>query len=135
MVVVSCIGVMTATVRKSPNRRNGENFPARVRHTLHRNQQTVAVSATTTIIGIVGSLRAGSVNGAAQHVLPDGAVLEIHPVDDLARLYPTIGFGGYGDRIDDGGELTDPTTLDELRAFLAGFVEHCRMQPPVADPA
>lgn len=183
----------------------------------------------TNIIGIVGSLRSGSVNGAAAraaiNLLPDDAALELHQVAELplyhgdeeaagppakvqelrdavrsadgiilfspeyngsfpavtknvidwlsrdpsawdstgitmacmspgpraaasvrahfeaimafqaTRLYPTIGLGNYGDRIDESGEVTDAATLDELRAFIAGFVDHCREQPPVADPA
>lgn len=43
-----------------------------------------------------------------------------------SRLFPTIGFGGYGDRIDDKGEVTDSATLDELHEFLTAFVDHCR---------
>mgnify|MGYP001801079217 CR=1 FL=1 len=40
------------------------------------------------------------------------------------RLFPTIGFGNYGDRISDG-ELTDAATLDELGSFLAEFAAFC----------
>jgi len=42
------------------------------------------------------------------------------------REFETLGFGRYGDRLDDGGNVTDPATLAELADFLARFVTHCR---------
>ncbi len=41
-------------------------------------------------------------------------------------LFDTIGFGNAADRLDDGGEVTDPATLAELADHLARFVDHCR---------
>lgn len=172
------------------------------------------------LIGIVGSLRAGSVHGAlaraATDAVPDGAALTIHDVGDVAlyngdaerdgpppsvralrdavdrsdgiimfspeyntslpavtknvidwlsrdptvwdgtgitmvsmspggragigarehfsaimerqapHQFETLGFGRYGDRMDDDGNVTDAETLDELAGFLKRFVEHCR---------
>ena len=42
-----------------------------------------------------------------------------------SRLFPTLGFGNYGERVDDAGELSDAATLDELRDFIARFAEFC----------
>ncbi len=42
------------------------------------------------------------------------------------ELFETVGFGGYGDRIDADGHVTDPATLAELADFLTRFAEHCR---------
>ncbi|MFK7916634.1 MAG: NADPH-dependent FMN reductase [Ilumatobacter sp.] len=42
------------------------------------------------------------------------------------RLFPTIGFGDYGERMDDTGAIVDANTLDQLGTFLENFVEHCR---------
>lgn len=46
-----------------------------------------------------------------------------------SRLFPTVGFGNYRDRIDDAGELTDAATLDELQTFLDDFAEFCLTSP------
>ena len=167
------------------------------------------------LVGIVGSLRAGSVNGAAARaaktVAPDGVTVALHDVRDLplyhgdeevagppapvealheavraadgvvlfspeynsslpavtknvidwlsrnpsswegtgitmvtmspggragagarehfeaimprqaSRLFATIGFGDYGDRLDDAGEIEDASTLDELARFVSDF--------------
>lgn len=40
--------------------------------------------------------------------------------------FETLGFGRYGERMDDDGNVTDAATLDELTGFLERFVEHCR---------
>ena len=40
--------------------------------------------------------------------------------------FETLGFGRYGDRMDDDGNVTDTDTLDGLASFLERFVEHCR---------
>jgi NAD(P)H-dependent FMN reductase len=45
------------------------------------------------------------------------------------RLFPTIGFGNYSDRLDENGEVVDPETLDELRSFLTEFAEFCLTSP------
>lgn len=42
-----------------------------------------------------------------------------------SRLYPTLGFGSYGERLDETGAVTDAATLDELTRFLAGFAAFC----------
>lgn len=42
------------------------------------------------------------------------------------RLFETIGFGTYGDRLDADGNVTDPATLAELAGFLARYADHCR---------
>jgi chromate reductase len=41
-------------------------------------------------------------------------------------LFPTIGFGRYGERLGDDGKLTDPDTIAELTEFLVRFVDACR---------
>ncbi|MGH1490590.1 MAG: NADPH-dependent FMN reductase [Acidimicrobiales bacterium] len=41
------------------------------------------------------------------------------------RLFDTFGIGGYGDKLDDTRELTDPATLSELAQFLEGFAAFC----------
>ena len=42
------------------------------------------------------------------------------------RLFDTLGFGNYRDRLDESGEVTDPATLAELADFLVRFADHCR---------
>ena len=42
------------------------------------------------------------------------------------RLFETIGFGSYGERLDADGNVTDPTTVAELADFLVRFADHCR---------
>ena len=42
------------------------------------------------------------------------------------RLFETIGFGTYGDRLDEDGNVTDPATLAELADFLERYADHCR---------
>lgn len=42
-----------------------------------------------------------------------------------SRSFPTTGFGSYGDRLGDDGEINDQATLDELAGFVARFAEHC----------
>lgn len=53
------------------------------------------------------------------------AIMGFQPV----RLFETIGFGGYGDRMTDG-RLTDTETLDELGVFLTRFAAFCAEEPP-----
>jgi NAD(P)H-dependent FMN reductase len=42
------------------------------------------------------------------------------------RLFETIGFGTYGDRLDADENVTDPATLAELADFLTRYADHCR---------
>ena len=42
-----------------------------------------------------------------------------------SRLFPTIGFGNYDDRLDEAGEVADTATLDELGRFVADFAAFC----------
>lgn len=42
-----------------------------------------------------------------------------------SRLFPTLGIGNYGERIDDSGEVTDAATLDEIAWFVADFAAFC----------
>ncbi len=42
------------------------------------------------------------------------------------RLFDTLGFGSYRERLDESGEVTDPATLAELADFLVRFADHCR---------
>ena len=42
------------------------------------------------------------------------------------RLFDTLGFGGYRDRLDEAGNVTDSATLAELADFLVRFADHCR---------
>lgn len=41
------------------------------------------------------------------------------------RLFPTIGFGRYGERLDAAGEVADEATLEEIRRFLTEFAAFC----------
>ena len=45
------------------------------------------------------------------------------------RLFDTIGFGRYGERLDADGNLSDPDTLAELAAFLGRFAQFCSAEP------
>ena len=45
------------------------------------------------------------------------------------RLFPTIGFGNYADRLDASGAIVDPDTLTAMREFLAEFTEFCLTSP------
>ena len=42
-----------------------------------------------------------------------------------SRLFPTVGFGKYGERLDDSGEVADEATLEQLGDFVARFAEFC----------
>ena len=42
-----------------------------------------------------------------------------------SRSFPTLGLGNSAERIDDHGEVSDPTTLTELRDFLQRFADFC----------
>jgi chromate reductase len=69
-----------------------------------------------TMIAMSPGGRAGL--GAREHF---EAIMPRH----ASRLFPTIGFGSYGDRLGDDGEINDQATLDELANFVARFAEHC----------
>lgn len=47
------------------------------------------------------------------------------------RVFPTIGFGEYTKRLDDG-EVSDEVTLDELGDFITRFAAFCA-DPPATD--
>ena len=75
------------------------------------------------LVALVGSLRAKLVNGAAARAAFANGLMEYQPV----RLFgETLGFGTYGERMGDDGEIADEGTLTELRAFLDRFVAFCR---------
>ena len=42
-----------------------------------------------------------------------------------SRLFPTLGFGNYGDRVDDAGEVSDAATLQEIAEFVGAFADFC----------
>jgi NAD(P)H-dependent FMN reductase len=83
---------------------------------LSRDPSTWEGSGITMVVISPGG-RAGQ--GAREHFT---AIMPRQPT----RLFETLGFGNYGERLDADGNVTDTATLSELGDFLARFVDHSR---------
>ncbi len=77
-----------------------------------RSWEGVAISLVATTPGP----RAGK--GVRDHF---SAIMGHQPV----RLYETLGIGGYRDKLDDRGEISDGETLNELSRYLGDFARFC----------